>query len=282
MVTWRRRPRSTNERTRLKRAQEAAQHMEACEQYERPASSCADSGVFRGRPNENEFLRRFREKYMPLGYDDWALLEILGDDHPGQDVGPERANLGLGPNQPVSEFCVILKGLAQKANPDCSISDRSLEYAQILLDNVREWPEHVQLLSLLHRSDPRKAYSEIKQLAITIEQSRGMYGTEYRDVSAGTEWKKRRDAYRSFEENDSVTSLDRRNELQHQETSSDQKEKDFETRKCFNCSKMGHIARNCPLGRPTVKNINERKTRADCISEIKAYPILCDGPSQWV
>ncbi|KAK6061014.1 zinc knuckle [Cooperia oncophora] len=107
---------------------------------------------------------------------------------------------------------------------------------------MREWPEYVQLLSMLHRSDLRKAYSEIKQLAITTEQSRTMYGT----------------------------------------LRSDKKEKDLEARKCFSCLKVGHIARICLLGRPTVNKIKEKKTRVDCMSEIKAYPILCDDPSPWV
>ncbi|KAK6037463.1 hypothetical protein COOONC_25032, partial [Cooperia oncophora] len=48
----------------------------------------------------------------------------------------ELRSLKLRSNQSISEFCVVLEKLAHKANPDCTIAERSLEYAQILLDNL--------------------------------------------------------------------------------------------------------------------------------------------------
>ncbi|KAK6021093.1 zinc knuckle, partial [Ostertagia ostertagi] len=234
----------------------------------------------------------FRRKYGPLGYADRTLLEILGDDHLGEKAKNvflaipqekleegfeavvkelerllssdstaarmralnELRNLKLRPNQSISEFCVVLEKLARKANPNSSVTERSLEYAQILLDNVREWPEHVQLLSLLHRSDPGNAYNEIKQLAITIEQARTMYGTPRKSTPTGTEWKKRAQAYKSHRENPPNTE-------EHQRGYVDEKKEDVETRKCFNCSKLGHIARNCPLRRPVVNNRVEKPAK---------------------
>ncbi|VDL86821.1 unnamed protein product [Nippostrongylus brasiliensis] len=200
------------------------------------ASACPDPGKFRGKAREDfkEFLRRFRRKYGSLGLTDKALLEILGDDHleeraknvflaiPEEVVHlgfeavvreMERAlasdstaarmramtelkNLKLRPNQTIAEFCVALEKLARKANPESNIADRSLEYANIVFDNVRRWPEHVQLLSLLHKTDPRKAYSEIKQLAIMIENSREAYGPEQGRELVVNDWKTRAKTYK--------------------------------------------------------------------------------------
>ncbi|KAK6025949.1 hypothetical protein OSTOST_08137 [Ostertagia ostertagi] len=59
---------------------------------------------------------------------------------------------------------------------------RSLENAQILLKNLCHWPEHVQLNGALHRASPGKAYDEVKQLALSIEQSKAMFGKDVQTV----------------------------------------------------------------------------------------------------
>ncbi|KAL6731332.1 hypothetical protein Aduo_002206 [Ancylostoma duodenale] len=87
----------------------------------------------------------------------------------------ELRGLRMKPNQSVAHFCVLLEKLARQANPDSSLDDISMEYAQILLDNLSKWPEHVQLLAALHRVAPECAYNEVKQLALTIEQSKMMF-----------------------------------------------------------------------------------------------------------
>ncbi|KAL6742240.1 hypothetical protein Aduo_015409 [Ancylostoma duodenale] len=76
-----------------------------------------------------------------------------------------------------------------------------MECAQILLDNLRKWPEHVQLISALHKVDPANAYEEIKELAISIEQSKAIYGV--RRPPSRVHWKARAEAY------DQVTYPDR-------------------------------------------------------------------------
>ncbi|EYB81229.1 hypothetical protein Y032_0389g528 [Ancylostoma ceylanicum] len=171
--------------------------------------------VYKGGPNENfkEFVRRFRRKYQRTVLGDQTLVEILGDDHLGgraksvflsrpaevKDRGfdvvvnemsrllsedsvagriraiAELRNMKMRPNQDVADFCVALEKLGRKANPEGSIEDRSLEFAQILLANLKQWPEHVQLLGALHRVTPEKAYEEVKQLALSIELSKKLY-----------------------------------------------------------------------------------------------------------
>ncbi|KAK6031180.1 hypothetical protein OSTOST_02671 [Ostertagia ostertagi] len=98
--------------------------------------SCVDPGVFTGASNENfeEFVRRFRRKYEECIGCEAAPIEILGDDHLGSRAKNDQ---GIQPGRG-------LKRIGQ-ANPDCKLEDRSLEYAQILLDNLSVWPEHFQL-----------------------------------------------------------------------------------------------------------------------------------------
>ncbi|KAK5965829.1 Zinc knuckle, partial [Trichostrongylus colubriformis] len=197
--------------------------------------ACVDPGVFRGVKNENfwEFVRRFRRKYNEVVRCEATLVEILADDHlagraknifaslprmikeQGFDAvvnemakllahdstaGRLRAltelkNLRIRPNQDVAEFCVVLERLGGQAYPEGSLEDRSLEYAQILLDNLTFWPEHFQLVSALHKVEPRRAYEEVKQLALSIEQSKFMLNA-YRKPGIFN-WKSRSEQYRS-------------------------------------------------------------------------------------
>ncbi|KHJ82742.1 hypothetical protein OESDEN_17563, partial [Oesophagostomum dentatum] len=153
--------------------------------------ACADPGIFKGLDHENfdQFIRKFKRKYDRVVRDDTLLLEILGDDHlagraramflsipqvvrsQGFDaVIRELAsmlscdsaaariralatlkNLRIRPNQEVADFCVALEKLARKAYPECTIEERSMDYAQILLENLATWPEYVQLVGTLHK-----------------------------------------------------------------------------------------------------------------------------------
>ncbi|KAL6737821.1 hypothetical protein Aduo_011433 [Ancylostoma duodenale] len=83
----------------------------------------------------------------------------------------------IRPGQELADFCVALEKLGRMANPSASIQDRSLEYAQILISNLKQWPEHVQLLSAIHRVEPERAYEEVKQLAMSMEQSKTIWNT---------------------------------------------------------------------------------------------------------
>ncbi|KHJ87392.1 hypothetical protein OESDEN_12836 [Oesophagostomum dentatum] len=82
-----------------------------------------------------------------------------------------------------------------EANPGSSISERSMECAQILLENLSSWPEHMQLVSALHRVGPNEAYDETKQLAASIEQSKAMYG--WSKSPSKVQWKTRANTYNS-------------------------------------------------------------------------------------
>lgn len=79
-------------------------------------------------------------------------------------------------NSNVADFRVVLEGLVKKANPDSAVESNSLEYAQTLRANLRDWSEHVHLMSVLHKVEPARAYEVVKQLALQgIEHSRAMF-----------------------------------------------------------------------------------------------------------
>ncbi|KAK6062248.1 zinc knuckle [Cooperia oncophora] len=262
------------------------------------------------REDAEEFLRKFRRKYETVISCEETLLEILSDDHLAgraknvfaslpravrecgfeavtqemarlmaydSTAGRMRAltelkNLRMRPAQEVSEFCVVLERLGKQANPECTLEDRSMEYAQILLDNLSDWPEHFQLVGALHRVEPRKAYEEVKQLALSIEQSRIMLGANERRSMA---WKSRCAQYQHSSEQRPAVMMEERSsdserrgaerktthnaelslatEIEEMDTSDheQQRQKQFyretrQSRKCYRCERFGHIARECP------------------------------------
>ncbi|KAK6017749.1 zinc knuckle [Ostertagia ostertagi] len=311
--------------------------------------ACGDPGVFTGAANENfeEFVRRFRRKYEKVIGCEATLMEILGDDHlggraksvfsalprttkeQGLDVviremarllshestaGRMRAltelrNLRMRPGQEVAEFCIVLENLGRRANPDCTIEERSLEYAQILLDSLSDWPEHFQLVGALHRVDPCKAYEEIKQLALSIEQSKIMFGVCRK--SSGVRWKSRATHYRNRDhvgtaeetefphdtleyvrEEETAIPRERGWQSEYQTASNIRSKPERQTqhstpiqhgyeqggtedRKCYKCSRYGHIARNCPQPSIRVNHVRkqdnvEKKTLSEIINQARS------------
>ncbi|KAK6022583.1 zinc knuckle [Ostertagia ostertagi] len=299
--------------------------------------ACVDPGVFRGAKYENfeEFIRRFKRKYAKVISSEATLIEILGDDHLGgraksifealprmtKELGfeavtremarllshestagrvralTELRNLRIRPDQGVADFCITLERLGRQANPECTLEDRSLEYAQILLDNLSMWPEHFQLVGTLHRVEPRKAYEEVKQLAMSIEQSKAMFGTSRR-MAAGR-WRERAAQYQGHENSrearvsptrpgtereESVRDNARRSsgpagpqstrESQHQirQARSSQRGGAMEGtdgKKCYRCSKYGHISRDCPQRPTRVNQVKKQdETESNTLSEI--------------
>ncbi|KAK6025738.1 zinc knuckle [Ostertagia ostertagi] len=304
--------------------------------------ACADPGVFTGARNENfeEFVRRFKRKYQVVIGCEATLIDILGDDHLGgraksvvhcpasEDKGTgsgfchqrdgqasvaestagrlraltELRSLKMGPDQEVAEFCILLEKLGKQANPDCTIEDRSLEYAQILLDNLSDWPEHFQLVGALHRVDPRRAYEEIKQLALSIEQSKIMFGGGRR--TGVSHWKNRAAQYRDHGGiGKSQRAKYSNNELDYLEGESPQIRENYwqsdyqagtsssaelhmqtrqskrsqqgssresvENRKCYRCSKFGHIAKDCPQLSARVNQLKGEMTVSEIIRQAR-------------
>ncbi|KAK6041588.1 zinc knuckle [Cooperia oncophora] len=177
----------------------------------------------------------------------------------------ELRALKIRPNQDVADFCVAIESLGQQAYPEGNPEDRSLEYAQILLSNLGDWPEHFQLVSALHKVEAHRAYDEIKQLALSIEQSKRMLSANSHAGKAS--WKNRSTQYRagyegvglvqarawerqepygkeSRETGGSGPQVEARKALPGNKAMA--KPKSNESRKCYTCSRYGHLSRDCP------------------------------------
>ncbi|XGW19064.1 hypothetical protein V3C99_003128 [Haemonchus contortus] len=258
------------------------------------AMTCADPGIFRGAKNESftQFVRKFKRKYQGVITCEATLVDILADDHlagraknvflslPGRvkEQGldavvaemtkllacdstasrlralTELKHLRMRPNKDVAEFCVVLEDLSRQANPQGALEERSLELAQILLDNLSSWPEHFQLVGALHNVEPSRAYEEVKRLALSIEQSK-LILAKRREYSLPS-WKTRAVQYNcnrepgfgdkeahyrgSVRETSGASGSPKSGPQQSNSRSS------TDSRKCYACSKYGHVARDCP------------------------------------
>ncbi|KAK6059239.1 zinc knuckle [Cooperia oncophora] len=251
-------------------------------------------------------------------FDDRTLIDILGDDHlegraksiflslPSEvkrrgfdevveelrrllasdsTAGRLRAlaelrTLRRRPDQSVSDFCVALEKSGRQANPLCTVKDRSMEYAQVLLDNLKDWPEYIHLMSALHKVDPREAYDTVKELAVSMEQSKSVWQSRSGRVYERESWKKRGAAYGEVERRvqgearhrdeagkaqvvdlaarDTPCTLEDRGNIGRNNNGEVSKER----RRCYNCSRFGHIGKDCPLRRTTVKQIGNRAQKS--------------------
>ncbi|KAL6727078.1 hypothetical protein Aduo_008990 [Ancylostoma duodenale] len=136
-----------------------------------------------------------------------------------------------------------------------------MEYAQILLENVVNWPEYVQLIGALHRIDLRQAYNGIKQLAIGIEHSRRLCSGEkgYGNTRTQAPWRDRANAYAKKEHQSNKNAGQQTGSPQHWNRTPWRPEKSLEPeperlqstapgqgRRCYHCPQHGHLAKECP------------------------------------
>ncbi|KAK6017468.1 zinc knuckle [Ostertagia ostertagi] len=204
----------------------------------------------------------------------------------------ELRSLRMRAGQEVADFCTALEDLGRKANPDCSIEDLTGRNTY-------------QLVGALHRVDSRKAYEEVKQLALSIEQSKVMFGVG-RKASDGQS-KRRATQYRNCEEMGTAeedafshngeenvrgklaraevrsgrdnyqkeSHVDSESHKQMQYIPPRSRLADTENKKCFKCLKYGHIARHCPEQSIRVNQVkkqsdNEKITLSEIIRQARS------------
>ncbi|EYC23518.1 hypothetical protein Y032_0015g2696 [Ancylostoma ceylanicum] len=207
----------------------------------------------------------------------------------------ELKSLKIRKYQSVADFCLAIEKVGSKASPQSNPEERSLEYAQILLTNLEDWSEYVFLMSAVHKATPLTAYDEIKQLAISIEQTKTMARTErpksvmqrsrWKEFTGEKEstkdWKARYKQYYNTETRNNyiwVCGRPERGVSDRQDQTPkrvgherlDQAPEPFprknvrrtpnETRKCYSCLKFGHIERKCPMRQGQVNQVRGKRS----------------------
>ncbi|KAK5976066.1 hypothetical protein GCK32_013968 [Trichostrongylus colubriformis] len=75
-------------------------------------------------------------------------------------------------NQTVVQFCLELELLSSKAYPSCDAAALALIRAEVLHQQLRDWPETYHLSKILANEDMRSVYERMKDAALRIEHLR--------------------------------------------------------------------------------------------------------------
>ncbi|KAK6021281.1 zinc knuckle [Ostertagia ostertagi] len=191
----------------------------------------------------------------------------------------ELRKLRIRPNQDVSEFCVVLgkagatsKPRSDNRGPVARICPNSLGQSQRL---ARAFPAS----GSAHRVEPHRAYDEVKQLALSIEQSKLMLKANRRPPNSN--WKNRFAQYRGAQESKSVdygrgAARQEYGRMETRRGEDSERHDSFrkmtqlsnagarqgsEVKKCYNCSRYGHIGRDCPQRVTRVNQIEKKEQK---------------------
>ncbi|KHJ78346.1 zinc knuckle [Oesophagostomum dentatum] len=154
------------------------------------------------------------------------------------------------------------------------------------LHDMKIRPNHDMAEFCVALKKAEKAYDEVKQLALSIELAKKLYGsTETPKVERRMEWKQRMSyckrgniaieprEVRDFDRREQserqnkgtmgVLPMPREAGTQRQDVRAGERMGSNETRKCFNCSKYGHIAKDCPQKKIHVRELKEEPTEQE-------------------
>ncbi|KAK5970517.1 Zinc knuckle, partial [Trichostrongylus colubriformis] len=156
-------------------------------------------------------------------------------------------------NQTVVQFCLELELLSSKAYPSCDAAALALIRAEVLHEQLRDWPEAYHLSEILANEDMRSVYERMKDAALRIEhlrrQRRDFSGRRFSRQERYQEGSKQPPAAKtptcSDERRKGKDSYARQNSKPRRQEQEEEPEQRLNPNKCGKCGKKGHNAEEC-------------------------------------
>ncbi|RCN29891.1 zinc knuckle [Ancylostoma caninum] len=166
-------------------------------------------------------------------------------------------------NQSVGAFCLELEILSSKAHPECDEHTLGLIRAEVLQDQLQDWPEAYHTAEILETHQGHEVYEQVKQDALRIERIRNqkqLLKFRRNDTfrkSAGITKSSHRlqpriggdEQYPEIAENN-----DKGGEEVKQDESKPLPDIRNKQVKCTNCGKRGHQSNDCSSKKPGQQN----------------------------